>query len=230
MPIDITMPRLSDTMEAGTIIKWNVKEGDKVSAGDVIADVETDKATMEMAVYDDGVISRISVPEGQKVNVGTVIAVLDGEGAGASKSSGSAAASAEPAATKKAAAKAKEAAGEDERGESRGSVAVAERPAPPERTPPAKPGKAAAEEPEEAAGDVETNGRLRISPAQAIGGAAQKLDWLPEKDRPVLAAAIRLRCAALITGDRSHFGRGYGKVFGGVTIHSPRSLAESLFA
>ena len=164
MPIDITMPRLSDTMEAGTIIKWNVKEGDKVSAGDVIADVETDKATMEMAVYDDGVISRISVPEGQKVNVGTVIAVLDGEGAGASKSSGSAAASAEPAATKKAAAKAKEAAGEDERGESRGSVAVAERPAPPERTPPAKPGKAAAEEPEEAAGDVETNGRLRISP------------------------------------------------------------------
>jgi uncharacterized protein len=73
-------------------------------------------------------------------------------------------------------------------------------------------------------------GRLRISPAQAIGGAAQKLDWLPEKDRPVLAAAIRLRCDALITGDRSHFGPGYGKVFGGVTIHSPRTLAESLFA
>ena len=73
-------------------------------------------------------------------------------------------------------------------------------------------------------------GRLRISPAQAIGGAAKELDWLPEKDRPVLAAAIRLRCDVLITGDRSHFGPGYGKVFGGVTIHSPRTLAESLFA
>ena len=80
MPIDITMPRLSDTMEAGTIIKWNVKQGDKVSAGDVIADVETDTATMEMAVYDDGVISTISVPEGQKVNVGTVIATLSADG------------------------------------------------------------------------------------------------------------------------------------------------------
>src|SRR5688572_23808781 len=149
MPIPITMPRLSDTMEAGTIIKWNVKEGDKVSAGDVIADVETDKATMEMAVYDDGVISKISVPEGQKVNVGTVIAVLDGEGAGASKSSGAAAVPAEGAPSRKTAAKAKETNGDDEGGESRGGVAVAERPAPPQRTPPAKPGKAAAEEPDE---------------------------------------------------------------------------------
>ncbi len=80
MPIEITMPRLSDTMESGTVIKWNVKEGDKVSAGDVIADVETDKATMEMPVYDDGVISRLEVKEGQKVNVGTVIAMLTAEG------------------------------------------------------------------------------------------------------------------------------------------------------
>ncbi len=91
MPIDITMPRLSDTMEAGTIIKWNVKAGDKVSAGDVIADVETDKATMEMAVYDDGVIERISVPEGQRVNVGTVIATLSGDGAAPAKPSSNAA-------------------------------------------------------------------------------------------------------------------------------------------
>lgn len=52
--------------------------------------------------------------------------------------------------------------------------------------------------------------------------------WLPEKDQPVLAAAIRLRCHALVTGDRKHFGAGYGKVFGGVLIHSPRSLAEQL--
>ena len=73
-------------------------------------------------------------------------------------------------------------------------------------------------------------GRLRVSPTQAVRGASKELDWLPEKDRPVLAAAMRLRCDVLITGDRSHFGSGYGKVFGGVTIHSPRSLAESLFA
>ena len=80
MPISITMPRLSDTMESGTIIKWNVKEGDKVSAGDVIADVETDKATMEMAAYDDGIVAKIAVKEGKPVSIGTVIAVLAAEG------------------------------------------------------------------------------------------------------------------------------------------------------
>ena len=54
--------------------------------------------------------------------------------------------------------------------------------------------------------------------------------WLPEKDRPVLAAAMRPRCDVLVTGDRLHFGAAYGKTFGGVTIHSPRSLAERLLA
>ena len=54
------------------------------------------------------------------------------------------------------------------------------------------------------------------------------LDWLPEKDRPVLAAAMRLQCDALVTGDRTHFGSAYGKAFGGVTIHSPRSMADAL--
>lgn len=52
--------------------------------------------------------------------------------------------------------------------------------------------------------------------------------WLPDKDRPVLAAAIRLGCDALVTGDRTHFGTGYGRVFGGVAVHSPRSLAEQI--
>ncbi|MDE1885625.1 MAG: PIN domain-containing protein [Xanthomonadaceae bacterium] len=52
--------------------------------------------------------------------------------------------------------------------------------------------------------------------------------WLPEKDRPVLLAAMRSRCDALVTGDRRHFGIGFGKTFGGVTLHSPRSLAETL--
>lgn len=54
--------------------------------------------------------------------------------------------------------------------------------------------------------------------------------WLPEKDRPVLASAIRMGCDALVTGDRTHFGGGYGRTFGGVTIYSPRSLAEHILA
>lgn len=58
---------------------------------------------------------------------------------------------------------------------------------------------------------------------------ASELVWLPADDRPVLAAAINLRCDALVTGDRSHFGPGYGKTYSGVTVHSPRSLAEALF-
>jgi len=80
MAIEITMPRLSDTMETGTIIKWNVSVGDEVSSGDVVADVETDKATMELAVYDDGTIASIMIEEGKSVDVGTVIAVMAEEG------------------------------------------------------------------------------------------------------------------------------------------------------
>lgn len=71
--------------------------------------------------------------------------------------------------------------------------------------------------------------RLRTHPAQAPGSELRLVNWLPEKDRTVLAAAMRLRCDALVTGDRTHFGPGYGKSFGGVTIYSPRSLAEHLF-
>ena len=93
MPIEITMPRLSDTMESGTVIKWNVSEGDEVSSGDVIADIETDKATMEMQVYDDGTIASILAAEGDTVDIGTVIAVLaeEDEDAGEVKAGGSSA-------------------------------------------------------------------------------------------------------------------------------------------
>jgi pyruvate dehydrogenase E2 component (dihydrolipoyllysine-residue acetyltransferase) len=80
MPIEVTMPRLSDTMEQGTVVKWNVKEGDKVKSGDVIADIETDKATMELQSYDDGTVAKLAVPEGQTVKVGSVILVLAGTG------------------------------------------------------------------------------------------------------------------------------------------------------
>ncbi len=75
------MPRLSDTMESGTIVRWNVKEGDAVKSGMVVADIETDKATMEMPVFDDGKILKLLVPAGQQVKVGTQIALIaeDGE-------------------------------------------------------------------------------------------------------------------------------------------------------
>ena len=88
MPIDITMPRLSDTMENGTLLKWNVREGDAVSSGDVVADVETDKATMELTVYDDGTVARLLVDEGQTVEVGTVVAVMTEEGEDADEAEG----------------------------------------------------------------------------------------------------------------------------------------------
>jgi len=81
MPIDITMPALSPTMEEGNLAKWLVKEGDSVSPGDVIAEIETDKATMEVEAVDDGVVAKLLVPEGTEgVKVNAPIAVLAGEG------------------------------------------------------------------------------------------------------------------------------------------------------
>ena len=86
MAIEILMPALSPTMEEGNLAKWLVKEGDSVSAGDIIAEIETDKATMEVEAVDEGVIARIAVAEGaQGVKVNEVIAVLAEEGEDASK-------------------------------------------------------------------------------------------------------------------------------------------------
>ena len=133
MPINITMPRLSDTMEQGTVVKWHVKQGDSVSSGDVIADIETDKATMELESFDDGVVASLAIEEGQKINVGETIIILaeDGESVedaiasvGASGSSGSSgsSASAEPSATASAG-------GSDTSTSSPSATAVAEPPA-----------------------------------------------------------------------------------------------------
>jgi pyruvate dehydrogenase E2 component (dihydrolipoamide acetyltransferase) len=81
MPINILMPALSPTMEKGNLAKWLKKEGDKVKSGDVIAEIETDKATMEVEAVDEGTIARIVVPEGTAdVPVNDVIAVLAGDG------------------------------------------------------------------------------------------------------------------------------------------------------
>src|SRR5882724_8124558 len=96
MPINILMPALSPTMEKGNLAKWLKKEGDKVKSGDVIAEIETDKATMEVEVVDEGTIAKILVPEGtQDVAVNDVIAVLAGDGEDV-KAAGAGAASAPP--------------------------------------------------------------------------------------------------------------------------------------
>jgi len=85
MTIELKMPALSPTMEEGTLAKWLVKEGDTVSSGTVLAEIETDKATMEFESIDEGTVGKILVPEGTEgVKVGTVIAVLAGEGEDAS--------------------------------------------------------------------------------------------------------------------------------------------------
>ena len=81
MPINILMPALSPTMEKGNLAKWLKKEGDAVKSGDVIAEIETDKATMEVEAVDEGTLAKIVVPEGTAdVPVNQVIAVLAGEG------------------------------------------------------------------------------------------------------------------------------------------------------
>ena len=81
MPIDIRMPALSPTMEKGNLARWLKKEGDRVKPGDVIAEIETDKATMEYEAIDEGTLAKILVPAGTAdVPVNQVIAVLAGEG------------------------------------------------------------------------------------------------------------------------------------------------------
>jgi pyruvate dehydrogenase E2 component (dihydrolipoamide acetyltransferase) len=96
MPINILMPALSPTMEKGNLAKWLKKEGDKVKSGDVIAEIETDKATMEVEAVDEGTIAKIVVPEGtQDVAVNDVIAVLAGDGEDV-KAAGAGAATAPP--------------------------------------------------------------------------------------------------------------------------------------
>jgi len=80
MPITVTMPRLSDTMEVGTVVQWHVKEGDSVSPGDVLADIETDKATMELEAFDEGTVAKLAAQQGQSVNVGETIVILAEEG------------------------------------------------------------------------------------------------------------------------------------------------------
>ncbi|GAA5479823.1 pyruvate dehydrogenase complex dihydrolipoamide acetyltransferase [Haloferula helveola] len=91
MATNIEMPKLSDTMTEGTLIKWHKQVGDEIEIGDIIAEVETDKATMEMEAFDEGTITEIRVQEGEKAAIGSVLAVLDGDAAGSSSDTGSSA-------------------------------------------------------------------------------------------------------------------------------------------
>src|SRR6059036_152974 len=90
MPVEVTMPKLSDTMEEGKILKWLKHPGDRVAIGEIIAEVETDKANMELEAYDEGTLAEVRVKEGESAPVGAVIAVLaaPGEGAAARPAAG----------------------------------------------------------------------------------------------------------------------------------------------
>ncbi|MCA3595076.1 MAG: pyruvate dehydrogenase complex E1 component subunit beta [Methylobacterium sp.] len=95
MPIDILMPALSPTMESGTLAKWLKKEGDTIKSGDVIAEIETDKATMEVEAVDEGILAKILIPNGtENVAVNTKIAIIAGEGEDASAAAAAPAAAA----------------------------------------------------------------------------------------------------------------------------------------
>src|SRR5262245_5707189 len=107
MPTNILMPALSPTMEKGKLAKWLKKEGDNVKSGDILAEIETDKATMEVEAVDEGIVGKILIAEGSdEVPVNTPIAVLLGEGESASDSKATAAPKPAPAAPAAAPAKA----------------------------------------------------------------------------------------------------------------------------
>src|SRR6201997_4082283 len=152
MPINILMPALSPTMEKGNLAKWLKKEGDKVKSGDVIAEIETDKATMEVEAVDEGTLAKIVVPEGtQDVPVNELIAVLAGDGEDV-KAAGASAGGAKPAAAPaKAEAPKEEAPKQDAKKEEAPQAKPAEAPKP-----------AAAPAPQAAAPASQANGHGRI--------------------------------------------------------------------
>jgi pyruvate dehydrogenase E2 component (dihydrolipoamide acetyltransferase) len=170
---EIQMPKLSDTMTEGTLVAWKKKKGDKVSAGDVIAEIETDKATMEWESPEDGTLTEIYVEEGGKVNVGDKIAFIGSEGEAAPKKEEKKAEAAKD--EKKAPGKKKE-------------QAETEKPAPaeeeePETAPPQeskKPAEKKAESPSKAAPEprVESSGEARVkaSPLARRLAAEQGVD------------------------------------------------------
>src|SRR5690349_7169627 len=114
MPNEITMPQLSDTMTEGVLVRWLVKEGDAVKAGQVVAEVETDKSTMEMESFETGTLAQIVAPEGTKVPVGGTISVVAKAGEKVEKRSASSATSSAAGASASSATSRKTEAGENE--------------------------------------------------------------------------------------------------------------------
>jgi pyruvate dehydrogenase E2 component (dihydrolipoamide acetyltransferase) len=173
MPIELKMPALSPTMEEGTLAKWLVKEGDKVSSGDILAEIETDKATMEFEAVDEGTVARILVPEGSEgVKVGAPIAILAGEGEDPSK-----AASAGARADSAAAAQAPSASPTPKQDE---TPRTSSGPAPQEKGYGARPGQAPVETPpapkQAAAPSSSSSERVKASPLARRLAQAQGID------------------------------------------------------
>ncbi|MGB6221716.1 biotin/lipoyl-containing protein, partial [Haloferula sp.] len=96
MATNIDMPKLSDTMTEGTLLTWHKKVGDQVEVGDIIAEVETDKANMEVEAFDEGTITKILVQEGEKAPIGGILAILDGDDEGGDTDTPAAAKTSEP--------------------------------------------------------------------------------------------------------------------------------------
>ncbi len=180
MPTELKMPALSPTMEEGTLAKWLVKEGDEVKSGDLLAEIETDKATMEFEAVDEGTISKILVAEGTDgVKVGTPIAMLAGEDEDASESPSPASAGEGEAAQQPkgegATGESKAAKGEGKKGEEK-----AEAPAPPAakgggETPPA-PSSSDKPSPKPSALKGEEQERIKASPLARRLAEAQGID------------------------------------------------------
>ena len=162
MASEITMPQLSDTMTEGTVVKWHRKEGDQVQAGEEIADVETDKATMPMEAFDSGTLAYVAVGEGTKVKVGQLIAVIATPGENPVE------VKAKAQAGKKAGAEAK-GEGEQRREEEKGRE-TAPAPAGPAPTDTEARGRA-----EAVPGEGEAGGRLKISPLARRLAAEKKV-------------------------------------------------------
>ncbi|MFL6754666.1 MAG: pyruvate dehydrogenase complex dihydrolipoamide acetyltransferase [Sphingomicrobium sp.] len=159
MPIELKMPALSPTMEEGTLAKWLVKEGDKVASGDILAEIETDKATMEFEAVDEGTVAKILVPEGSEgVKVGAPIAILAGEGEDASKAASAApkADTAAPAAPK--------------------AVPEPKADATPKAPPPAAPVETPPAPAQPAAAAPSDSGRIKASPLARRLAQAQNID------------------------------------------------------
>jgi pyruvate dehydrogenase E2 component (dihydrolipoamide acetyltransferase) len=160
LPINITMPALSPTMEEGNLAKWLVKEGDKVAPGDVIAEIETDKATMEVEAVDEGTVAKIVVPagtEGVKVNALIAVLVAEGEDAAAAAKGGNGAAKAE---AKEEKAPSSPLAGEAPAKQAEGTPPAAKSEAPPSGLPSADRGAAISP----SRGEISQDGRTFASP------------------------------------------------------------------